>query len=743
MNPVQVISFGVLAALSAIHSQSIPSVTSVTTVSTFNNIGIEIAFASATDTSAQVLVAWNPATSSQPWHPGHNLSRVASNRFSGSVFGLVANTAYMIRLSGNLFSHDTSVLVTTRADSFPSPQGVTYHVAVNGSDSHDGSTLSQAFATLAHALSVANPGATILMHAGRYYESVTLPRSGTAQAPICIRNAPGEAATLDGRDTSFHPTWSLYNATSGVYRSACTAQPGLAYRNGKHLFAHPSLNDLTANTWSLDEGYFADGAYLYVRFLAGRAPTTADSVQIPRFTTGVTITGRDYIQVRGLEVAYYGLDAYPRGIYLDGASFNLVDSCYLHHSVVGVALKRGCRFNTVQHCDFTEAPIDTWNWSAVKEGTDYYEAGGVVVYGSSTANVGNVIRNNHFSHLFDGAHLFSDDATGPTSNLDFHDNVLEFLNDDGIETDGAGTNVRIYNNIFRNFLTGISVAPAQGGPTYIMRNVLTGWETHSGYVGYPIKFNVGGAMTTDWVYLYHNTCHTSVTGQPGFWFKQYSAWNHIISRNNIYAGTDYAVQSSSSQNPVDFDSDDLFTTATGKMAQWSGSNYASLSAFSKATGQEAHGLDVDPKFVAVGTDYRLAAGSPLIDAGVVIPGVNDNFIGKAPDLGAYEYGSQSGIRRRSSNSAPGGTLAYAAMPIITVTRSLPSGFTLRLDCGILTDPQATLGLYASSGQRLALVHVHTGVNWIPVQIGSRSPSLGFAELQRDGKRFATPIVWSP
>lgn len=487
MRPIRAFSIFAWAAWGAAYSQS---VTSVTMVSTFNNIGIEIILSGASDSGATVSVEWNPAASTQPSRPGHGLSRAAANRFAGSVFGLRPNTAYSIRLKGNPLSLDTVFQVTTRADSFPAPQGAIYHVAVNGSDSHDGSSPSQAFATLAHAVSVANPGATILLHAGRYRESVTLPRSGTAQAPICIRNAPGEAAALDGRDTSFHPVWSPYDANAGVFRAACAAQPGLAYLNGKHLFAHPSLKDLVDDTWGLGEGYFADGAYLYVRFPAGRAPIAADSVQIPRYTTALTLSGRDYTQVRGLEIAYYGLDAYPRGIYCDGASYNLVDSCSFHHSVVGIALKRGCRFNTVQHCEFTEAPIDTWNWSAVKEGTGYYEAGGVVVYGSPTANVGNVIRDNHFSHLFDGSHLYSDDASGPTSNMDFHGNVLEFLNDDGIETDGAGTNVRIYGNVFRHFLTGISVAPAQGGPTYIMRNLLAGWETHSGYVGYPVKFRI-------------------------------------------------------------------------------------------------------------------------------------------------------------------------------------------------------------------------------------------------------------
>jgi prepilin-type N-terminal cleavage/methylation domain-containing protein len=37
-------------------------------------------------------------------------------------------------------------------------------------------------------------------------------------------------------------------------------------------------------------------------------------------------------------------------------------------------------------------------------------------------------------------------------------------------------------------------------------------------------------------------------------------------------------------------------------------------------------------------DFRPKPGSPLIDAGAVIPGITDGFIGKAPDIGPYEYG---------------------------------------------------------------------------------------------------------
>jgi hypothetical protein len=38
-------------------------------------------------------------------------------------------------------------------------------------------------------------------------------------------------------------------------------------------------------------------------------------------------------------------------------------------------------------------------------------------------------------------------------------------------------------------------------------------------------------------------------------------------------------------------------------------------------------------------DLRLNVGTAAIDAGEVLPGFNDGFSGKAPDLGAYEFGA--------------------------------------------------------------------------------------------------------
>ncbi|MBT7171544.1 MAG: hypothetical protein HN909_07230, partial [Phycisphaerales bacterium] len=64
--------------------------------------------------------------------------------------------------------------------------------------------------------------------------------------------------------------------------------------------------------------------------------------------------------------------------------------------------------------------------------------------------------------------------------------------------------------------------------------------------------------------------------------------------------------------------------------------------YAKGDPRLSHNLiDANPASLLVnpaGLDFRPKPGSPLIDAGRVIKGVNDGFAGKAPDVGAYEFG---------------------------------------------------------------------------------------------------------
>jgi hypothetical protein len=624
-----------------------------TATATFNNIGVVVDLpAPTTQTLVRVFIKAAGAPDGD-FREVHSLSRLTSTRFAGSVFGLKPGTGYDLKFTSAAFGADQLISTTTRSDVFPAATGTTYHVSpVSGNDNNTGTSFAQAFKTFGKALTVANAGAKILLYDGNYHEGdLSAPRSGTASAPIVIENAPGAKPVLNGIDTSFSPTWTLYDAANHVYRTPCTSTPQNAYLNGGQFFHYQVLADLLSRRWNQPGGYFVNGSFLYARFPNDTPPGT-NVVTIPAFTTGLTLSQRSYLQIRGVEFCFYGRDAFHRAIYIDGGDFNLIDRCVFHHNGVGVAFKRAADFNTVQSCTFSESPISTWSWHAVKDGGGDYETGGVVIYGSNEKNRGNVVRHCTFTDMFDGSHLYSDDGAGPTENFDFHNNVMQGCNDDCVETDGAGSNCRIYFNRFHGFLTGVSVAPAAIGPTYIFRNLLTDWRSSEEFSGYPFKFNVDTDLTIDWIYLYHNTCVTTVPGQHGFWFKQYSNWKNVISRNNIYAGTDYALESEDNvTSNVDLDYDCLFTTKAAPVIRWAGTNYNSLNQFASAVGEETHGIWIQPAFVnPAARDYYLPANSPLIDKAVLIPGINDEFLGSAPDIGALEFG----MKAKRISLAPGG-----------------------------------------------------------------------------------------
>ena len=619
----------------------------VTTTATFNNISIEVDFGAA-PAAGTVIKTFVKKSTASAFAEAHPLSRVSTTKFAGSIVQVDSGTVYSVKLTSAAFA-DIGTSVTTRSDVFPDATGAVYHVATSGNDGNSGLSLAQAFKTIAKGVSVATANTKVLIHAGTYYEGdIAITNSGTPTAPIVIMNAPGESVIMNGTDPAFSPTWTVHDAGNNIYRYPSAATYEHSYIDGVHLPRYNLLSDLVAKTWGEPSaGSYCTGATIYVRFPQGTAPA-AHTVKIPQYTSAFDITSASYIQIKGLEICYYGgtsIDSFPKGIYIDTGSYNLIEGCNFHQTNLAVVWKRSSNFNTVQNCTVDESNKHLMSWESVKTGgVAAYEAGGVCIYDSPSSSSGNVIRNNVFKNMFDGCDLTS--GTGGVKNTDFYNNTLGPCGDDGVEADGKTQNVRYYGNTFKDFLTGISTAPAEGGPSYIFRNYMynkegSTWHSNNtgGFNSYPFKFNHGYAQTIDWVYLYHNTYYTDIANSPGFLFKNYSNWNNVISRNNIYTGTTYALENWSTTNPVDFDYDNLYTTGTVPV-RWAGVNYSSLSAFYTATTQEQHGVSYSPGFVNIpGADYRIAASSMLVDRGVVIPGFNDGFYSAGPDIGAYEYGS--------------------------------------------------------------------------------------------------------
>jgi parallel beta-helix repeat protein len=608
---------------------------------TFEAMGVIVTVAAGDDPEqdAAASLEYRPSGTAL-FRPGWPLSRVSPTRFVGSLFYLQPGTGYDVRVTfsdttgGTLNGVVVSASQTTRVEiTLPLPAH-SYFVSPGGT----GSTCSAGQpCALAQALSQAQPGEEIVLLPGVYpLGELTPPRSGAAGAPIVIRAEAAGTAILDGADPGAF-AWTAMGG--GVYRTTVnSADPHLVLADGQRLFPYASLAALQSLQWGQPGGCYADGTSLYVRLPGDANPASAQMI-ISRFNQAFTVE-QDWLCFIDLVFRHYGCGSYAKAIYLNNANDNLIRGCTFASNDLGVGLKRDSHRNVIEDCEFYDS-IFSWSWDAVKT-TGGLEDGGVAFYDPMTGR-GTVIRRNHFHDDFDGFGACPESTAGLTNETDIYDNLIDHMGDDGMETDGQCSNVRIWGNTFHDVLMGISLAPVYTGPVYVIRNLIyrTGAGNNS-YTGSPFKFN-SGYGTSGPMFLLHNTADAALPGNNGLYIKAPGTWTGIVARNNIWAGTAFALENYNTTQPVDLDYDDLWNDHLDDLVRWNSTRYPELSDFQQAVGQELNGLSVPPGFLdAAGGEYTLHPASALIDQAVPLPGINDDFIGDGPDLGAFEYPARPG-----------------------------------------------------------------------------------------------------
>lgn len=276
---------------------------------------------------------------------------------------------------------------------------------------------------------------------------------------------------------------------------------------------------------------------------------------------------------------------------------------------------------------------------------------------------GHVIAHNSIAYFHDalGISTYGTPESDPdrrASSIDIYNNDFHMLNDDFVETDGGVHNVRVFNNRGINAAQGgYSSQPVFGGPVYFFRNIL--YHVPSGVA---FKFSAKPAG----LFVWHNTIiGEHLLGDP-------SANMHF--RNNLFLGRDtpnrgiLVLANSTAHNTTDYNG---YRPNKDVKEQYryfkpkSGANvyepprdawqsFATLKEFQAATGQETHSLEVDfdifqklappdpakryAVYHAMDLNFQLNPQGKAVDAGQRIPGVNDDFAGRAPDLGALESG---------------------------------------------------------------------------------------------------------
>ena len=90
-----------------------------------------------------------------------------------------------------------SVLLLRAAPSQALDRPASLYVSPSGSDANSGTTPEQPFQTIQHAIDLAQPGDTVNLAAGVYFQDVISKRAGTATAPITIKG-PSDAIIKGG-----------------------------------------------------------------------------------------------------------------------------------------------------------------------------------------------------------------------------------------------------------------------------------------------------------------------------------------------------------------------------------------------------------------------------------------------------------------------------------------------------------------------------------------------------------------
>jgi hypothetical protein len=555
---------------------------------------------------------------------GTYYSYVAPNMFAGSVLNLEPGTEYECHFvlsdpDGVKGKPDKTVSVRTRKEPQPAEGGHVYHVYpfdykgtkqqpaftgllaayYMGSDQSDHSNVSPARV---------EPGDTILVHAGVYKDNrfiyggfdralaaygtpfdgtYYLTRSGTPDKPIVIKAAGDGEVVFDGDGNQ-----NLFNLMAANFNYF----EGITVRNTNVAFL------------------------LGMKNIAGASGFTLKHSRLENIGRGVA-------------------DEWS-----GSKNFYIADNIFIGRH--------------------DPSKLQSWYTPAVWAKFPGYPAPITSEYAVKLYGQGHVVAWNYVANWHDGIDIATYGNPDGTPNeiadrvpvsIDFYNNDFTNMADNCIEADGGAHNIRVFRNRCFNSAGGaFSAQPIFGGPLYVYQNL-----TYDTTTGGPLKF----VDTPAGVLVYQNT----FIGQGRLMGP--AANVHFL--NNLILGDGYADPVLNLRTFTNYSTSDYngfrpnpgvndafewnspaFEVAADYKGQLATRRFKSLKDYSEATKKEQHSVLLDyDVFVNVRIpdksdpqrlynpadfDFRLKPGSAAIDAGVLLPSINDDFTGRAPDLGAYE-----------------------------------------------------------------------------------------------------------
>jgi hypothetical protein len=567
------------------------------------------------------------------WRKGQPLVRIPDGRLVGSLFGLSPATSYEIKVLNG--ATEVSGSSATQWDELQFTPSVILHVNDDAASGGDGSE-NAPFKTIQEAVNHASPGTQVLVADGIYHEAVTFPASGTENNWMQVK-AEGKGAILDGSETRSGKIWKAYSSQKRVWFTKISASIAYLARDQKRFYKYDSLSGLLQSRGhgkvNINEGWYLEPSTLrlYIRSLDD--PST-HNWQLPQLNHAFEASGRDWLWIEGFEMRFYGTRTDGCGVCTLNASHIVIRKNKIHNMQLGIFINWNGTENQgndtrIENNEIYDPFVNEFPWLATKGSS--MEGTGIVL----RSHIGAIVRNNEIHHYFNGIYVGSS-AINAVNNPavafdgDIYNNYIHDISDDGLEPEGANVNQRFRNNKIDRMLIGISLAPITQGPTWVLRSTFTNFTSS------PIKW---ASNPQGIVLFYHNTSWTNAANLNAM--SMITPIRNTTMRNNIFQGSRYAFEEpfiGSIGN--DWNNDNWYTTLTAGNPhfKWEKIDYLNIAKLCAATKLECNGYETRPELTNPRAgDFTLLSSSPNIDRGVLIAGINDDFTGNAPDVGAYEF----------------------------------------------------------------------------------------------------------
>jgi hypothetical protein len=596
-------------------------------VANIETIGVAVS-GSGLPKTAQLFMR---ATGATDWRPAQPLMLIADGRLIGSLFSLSPDTSYDIKVTDG--TTEITGSVTTQPDTLSFTPAAVLYVSAKAPAGGDGSAAAP-FRTIQEGVNHAAPGTQVLVADGVYHEAVTFPASGTAGQWIQVK-AQGSGAILEGSTNRSGKMWTTVDRRKRIYSVKITLPISYLARDGKRFYNYDTYKGLTQglghNSVPLIEGWYFDTptSKLFVRSQDDPARHTWE---IPTLNQAFNADGHDWLWIEGFEMRFYGTTTGGCGVCTTNVSHLVIRKNKIHNMQLGIffnwtgAADQG-NDTRVENNEIYDPGYAKWPWSAVKASS--MEGTAIVMRG----HIGAIVRGNSLHDIFNGVYTGSSgdlQNTGLVFDADVYNNHINHIGDDALEPEGTSINQRFHNNTVDTIYSGMSLAPVTMGPVWVLRNTFT---------NYTAKAYKWDGNPTGIVLIYHNTSWTSATDIRTM--DVISPIHNAVFRNNIFQGKGLGLlEQVKGSSGIDMNNDNWYIVRVGAHFQWENVFYNNLAGLCTATGFECNGLEKNPQFAnpAIGI-FTLLSSSPDIDKGVLLPGINDNFTGIAPDLGAFEFGS--------------------------------------------------------------------------------------------------------